>query len=489
MSVLAPDPQMLGQRARDLLQVGRVAAARPLVAALRRVAPQSLDAIELDARLLHNDGRSAEAEAILQAGLAAAPSAVCLLLCRAEMRLGIGEMLGGADDAAAAVMAEPSNAAAKALLGVALIQLGRFDEAALCLREAVAGRPRHPAYREALAQAVERAGDRDAALAILDQGIAAMPGNVALRVAAIMTAMRGRDPENAARLAEAARQAGVVDARVYGLLGHSSSLLGRAEAAASAYEEALKLAPEDTYVRYLVSASGLVHSAPRAPAAYLEAVFDGYASHFEAHLLSLGYRVPGLVRAALLEHRPSLRSSQPLGPVLDLGCGTGLIGVVLSDLPLHGLVGVDVSGKMLDQAREKNVYAELRLQDIETVLGLHDEGGRPAELGSWAIIVAADSLCYFGDLSGVMRGVAAGLQPGGLFLLSVEELASSAAAEVDQASGWRLGPFGRYAHRAYFVISIAEAAGLELCELRREIMRHDRGVDVEGLIVVLKRPA
>ena len=120
-----------------------------------------------------------------------------------------------------------------------------------------------------------------------------------LRTAAIMVAMRRREFDRAAELAEAARRDGVADASVFGLRGHALSSLGRHEEANLAYAEALKLAPEDPYVRHLVVAAGLLPQASRAPTLYLETVFDGYATRFESHLIGLQYRVPGLLRAAL----------------------------------------------------------------------------------------------------------------------------------------------------------------------------------------------
>ena len=50
---------------------------------------------------------------------------------------------------------------------------------------------------------------------------------------------------------------------------------------------------------------------------------------------------------------PVIAAGERLGPVLDLGCGTGLVAVVLSDLSVGPLVGVDVSSRMLAQAAAK----------------------------------------------------------------------------------------------------------------------------------------
>lgn len=52
--------------------------------------------------------------------------------------------------------------------------------------------------------------------------------------------------------------------------------------------------------------------------------------------------------------------------ILDAGAGTGLVGQALYDHGFHNLVAVDLSGRMLEQARQKDVYRELfkgRLDD------------------------------------------------------------------------------------------------------------------------------
>ena len=46
--------------------------------------------------------------------------------------------------------------------------------------------------------------------------------------------------------------------------------------------------------------------------------------------------------------------------VLDMGCGTGLVGEFLKEMGYSQIVGVDASPEMLLKAREKNAYSELR---------------------------------------------------------------------------------------------------------------------------------
>ncbi len=170
-----------------------------------------------------------------------------------------------------------------------------------CLREAVAGTPNASAYREALARALERIGDSDAALRVLTEGIAMSPNSLPMRNSAILLCIRRRDFRQAARLAEQARFNGVADACTFGMQGHALSSLGDHDQAVVAYQEALKLAPEDPYVRHLVVAATAMPSSKRAPEEYIRTVFDGYADRFENHLISLHYGIPSAIRGILLK--------------------------------------------------------------------------------------------------------------------------------------------------------------------------------------------
>jgi SAM-dependent methyltransferase len=74
-------------------------------------------------------------------------------------------------------------------------------------------------------------------------------------------------------------------------------------------------------------------------------IFDNYADRFDAHLLgALQYRVPARCPPHA-QRTPSLNID-----VLDLGCGTGLIGAELGRVD-GSLVGVDLSAKMLERQR------------------------------------------------------------------------------------------------------------------------------------------
>jgi predicted TPR repeat methyltransferase len=482
------DAEVLAGRAAQLIAAGRFGAARPLLAAARRLAPGSIGVANLAARLALAVDAPNEADLELDLAIAAAPEHSGLRMSRAGLRRQAGDIEGAARDAADAVILDRYNPAAKALLGGLMLELGRTADAVACLTEASDASPGNSEFAGGLASAQERAGDSNAALATLLRCVDAAPGRIHARNAAILLCVRRRDFRQAARLAEQARRAGIADACSFGLLGHALSSLGRHVEAADAYAEALKLGPNDPYVRHLVAAAGIMPSATRAPVEYLRAVFDGYAERFEPHLVSLGYRIPGLFRAVLMQH-PMIAAGNRVGPVLDLGCGTGLIALAIADLPVGPLIGVDIAPKMLERAAAKGLYAELREADVMDVL----RDGIPlppaGEGPSYPLILAGDVFCYFGALTEVFAAVHARLAPGGWLVCTTEELLPDGDGILpgDTDGAWALLRQGRYAHSLAYVHDTAAAAGLRVLRLDRETMRYEANAAVAGFLAVLQR--
>jgi len=531
----AVDLESLSARAAQLLAAGRTGAARPLLAAAKRLAPGSATLAELSAQLALRANAPDAVAAELDAAIDAAPEHAGLRKRRAELRRHAGDIEGAARDAAEAVVLDRTDPTAKALLGVLMLDLGRAGDAIACLSEAVAAEPANPGFAAALASAHEKAGDADAALAVLLRNIDAAPNLAEQRNAAILLCVRRRDFRQAIAIAEDTRRAGIADACSFGLLGHALSSLGLHGQAADAYAEALKLGPDDAYVRHLVAAAGVLPGADRAPADYLRTVFDGYAERFEAHLLSLGYRLPGLFRAALLQH-PKIAAGEKIGPALDLGCGTGLVGLAIADLPIGPLVGVDVSPRMLEQARKKGVYADLiesdLLKPLPPAAGLSreadqgevrstegegdrvgtksakaahhpvhphpahgaDPGSNPEQslsrfAGEVAVILAADVLCYFGALDTLFSAAHAALPPGGWLIGSAEELLPDHDGVVPGHGDWALQRQGRYAHSLDYVGTAAIGAGFEILRLEHQTIRYEADAPVPGMLLVLQRRA
>lgn len=474
-----PDPKILLRRAQELIAGGRAGAGRPLLSALERMGAEPAAVAELRGRLALQEDRPADAAAGLDAAIAATPGDAALHRRRAEARGRLGRYGEAARDAAEAVLLEPGEPAGRALLGVMLLQLDHLPEACACLADAVARRPDNVAFRLALADAQETAGRPDAAAATLEDGVGRTPRAAALRTRLALLHAHGGDWPRVLEVAEAARADGVSDAAMFGLNGQALATLRR-DGAGEAFADALKLAPHDAHLRHLAAASGAIPCADRAPATYVRALFDGCAARYEALAIAAGDRVPGLIRAAVEADLPL-----PSGPVLDLGCGTGLMGVAVHDLGVGRLVGVDVSPRMIAQASPRGIYDEMHATDL--VDHLSQEARR------FALVLAADVLCYFGDLRPLLGLVRPRLQEAGLFAFSVE-LADAAAEPGSEARpgpgpgrGWTLLPTGRYAHEPAYVAAEAERAGFDVVSVAPEILRREPGGPVMGLIVMLAR--
>jgi predicted TPR repeat methyltransferase len=154
--------------------------------------------------------------------------------------------------------------------------------------------------------------------------------------------------------------------------------------------------------------------------------------------------------------------------VLDAGCGTGLCGALVAPYARR-LVGVDLSERMLDQARARNVYDELLRHELTAYLR--------GFTGAFYVIVSADTLVYFGPLEEVLAAAENALRAGGRVVFTVEEL------PVDgDGPGYEITPNGRYRHALAYVERVLAAAGLQP-EIVPAELRLEAGDPVPGLVV------
>jgi predicted TPR repeat methyltransferase len=198
------------------------------------------------------------------------------------------------------------------------------------------------------------------------------------------------------------------------------------------------------------------------PGAFVEMLFDQYASKFDQALVNgLGYRAHILLEAAI-----RAMGRERFSLALDLGCGTGLMGERLRPM-CDRLEGVDISSDMLRKARQKDIYDGLEKADLQNF----SYAGTPPDL-----VTAADVFMYVGALDGIFSRVSRLLAPDGLFAFSVERL--------DAEDGFALQPSRRYAHSETYLRRILSDSGLAPVSVRTERIRDDRKEPVQGLIVV-----
>ncbi len=255
------------------------------------------------------------------------------------------------------------------------------------------------------------------------------------------------------------------------LVGHGEALaaLGDRDGAAAAFRQALAADPADIHgVSLKLSALGLGAAPAAPPAAYVRGLFDDYADRFDKALVeTLEYRTPGELGRLLRRLGPETR----FVAALDLGCGTGLMGAELRPW-CDRLVGVDLSAAMVAKAQAKAVY------DALAVAGIIDYLGATAE--RFDAVAAADVFVYCGDLGSIVAAVAARLDPGGLFLFSVE-----AADEPDVA--FQLRDSLRYAHGEAAVAALLGRAGFAVEAVEATVLRLDRGRPIAGRLFAARR--
>ena len=80
-------------------------------------------------------------------------------------------------------------------------------------------------------------------------------------------------------------------------------------------------------------------------------LYDDWAAGYESDLVDgCGYRSPAIAAKAFADRVPD-RSCR----LIDLGCGTGLVGVELAAHGYTRMDGLDISSGMLEEARRKGV--------------------------------------------------------------------------------------------------------------------------------------
>ena len=321
--------------------------------------------------------------------------------------------------------------------GMALMQLGRLNPALICFEQALALEPDFVETIVNHATALLELKRLDEALAGFDRVVALDPNNTV------------------------------------GWNNRANTLvaLGRLEEAAECYERALAIRPDLETARsnrFLVLLK--LRQVSRIADFALREMFDDVATRFD-HLMvdELDYRGHLHVRTLADSKLPHLRA--PLR-ILDLGCGTGLVGHAFKDLAVGGrLDGIDLAPRMIEVARKRAVYDDLILGDLETVLA--------APGPSYDLIVSADTMVYLGDLAPTFKGVVNRLDTGGHYLF---------ACEAKEGTGWEQTDVGRFRHSEAYVREEAARCGLTYFARMDCTLRYEREEPVPGFAIALQKP-
>lgn len=421
--------------ARRCQQYGQLTEAEALYRKVLELQPERPEALHYFGVLAHQLGRSDDAVALIARSLALVPN-------RPDWHSNLGRIFqetGRLTEAMAAYRRaldfDPTHANTQNNLGVLQKALGLAAEAENAYRTAIRLDPDHADAYHNLAILLGATGRTPEAVVCYCKALTLRPHH-----------------------AEARRQLVLA----YCVTGQRDKALGLCE-------EWLNAEPDDALARHTLAAVSGRDVPARASDAYVQRIFDAFASTFEAKLAQLHYRAPALVGAALANSDlPQVRSLD----VVDVGCGTGLCGPLLAPYASR-LSGVDLSGGMLTHARDKQVYDELVQDELTSYLRTRPD--------AFDLIVSADALVYFGPLDAVAAAAATALRRGGRFIFTVEE---STDAGIES---WSLAPHGRFNHSARYVEQLLVEAGLIATIVRAEL-RMESGLPVRGLVVTAAKP-
>lgn len=352
------------------------------------------------------------------------------------------------------------------LLEMALLQArhNRSQEAIATAERVAVLEPRNPQVLAAVVDIAHRAGHTEMAIRHLERGLGLVPGDRMLR----------------SHLAQDLAQLGRYDAA----LAHWQSLidedpsdiaarlgrirvlqaLGAMEQARPDTEALLALAPGNPVAQYYDQiARG--QTPAQVPAELTTPLFDAMAGSYDQHMVrQLQYRLPRQVADQLLELYPDRRLN-----VLDLGCGTGLLGACLA--PLEGyIVGVELSAPMIEQAARHNVYYRFHRVNLLDAL-------RETPDSTFDVIAALDVFIYVGDLQQAIADAHRILVPGGRLIFSCEHGDAN-------GSDVQLRPSDRYAHRLASVQQQCLQAGFKFVQVRETELRQEAGQPVPGFVIM-----
>lgn len=250
-------------------------------------------------------------------------------------------------------------------------------------------------------------------------------------------------------------------------LGAAYLVLKNREIAAKHFQEALRIQPDNEAVRHTLAILTQKKDTAVAPHSYIAALFDSYADHYDAHLSdSLRYQVPGQMYD-MMHHTVQLPDHQ--WQVLDLGCGTGLCGQYFRDTA-SVLTGVDLSERMLDVARAKQIYDKLVKVDVLEFLVQHK--------ATYDLILAGDTLVYMGDLADIFAAVYQALRPSGYFIFNTE------AGDVEN---FQMSTTGRFTHSKSYLDQLITAQQFHVLSFRSITLRMQDDQPVQGYLYLLQK--
>ncbi len=399
---------------------------------------QHPDALHFLGVLSHQQGKCDKAIYLIRQAISINPK-------HPDFHNNLGNILketGKSEEAAVAYQAcldiDPNNANALCNLGAVLKDEKRYEDALTSLERAIELAPSH-------SQAYHNLGNVYKKLDRYNEAISAYRESVKLI-----------EPEESAAYISTA----------YKSLGRMLYRERRFDEAAAVYRQLLAIDPDNPTAQHLLAACTGEQVPDRASDAFVSETFDIFSGSFDEVLKRLDYRAPELILAAA---KTALGVSNNQLTILDAGCGTGLLGILIQDYAKQ-LFGVDLSTGMIDKARVRGIYTELEVAELTEYMSKKTD--------MFDLVASADTFCYFGDLSNVFHAASVALKRNGLFIFTLEKAIDAAPGET-----YRLNPHGRYSHTQEYVTEVIQNAKMQIVHITTDALRNEGSSSVEGFIV------
>lgn len=450
-------------------QAGRLRKAETIYQRILQIQPDHADALHLSGLVNHQLGQHDLAYTLINQAIALNPRA-------AHFHNNLGEVcraMNRPDEALAcyanALSLQSNFPEAHRNIGLAHLASGEIDRAISCLHDAMTHFPDYLGVYWALGLALMSQHKAGEAIDIYDRGLAKSPTDSALLCA------KGIALNAAGRLEDTIRHyRHAIDLQPHvSELHHNLALVfqqqGSTDEAIACLKNELQLSPNAESAQHLLAALQNT-TTDRAPATYVRETFDGYADGFDLHLVhKLGYDAPKHLAQAL---RDALGPAPQTLAVLDLGCGTGLFGEAIGTLK-RNLVGVDLSPRMIEKARQRQIYDDLIVGDVLDYLA-------EAENDRFDLIAAVDVFIYVGNLLPVFEHASRILAPGGWLTFSIE-------AAPPESGDFSLAATGRYQHRQDYVARLGAEFGFTTAHVSESCLRKEKDKAVPGFLYLLKK--
>ncbi len=189
---------------------------------------------------------------------------------------------------------------------------------------------------------------------------------------------------------------------------------------------------------------------------YTEKLFDNFADNYELVLKRIDYSLPRSIREL---------AGNVEGAIVDLGCGSGLVGQALKT-PQNHIIGVDISRNMINQAAKKGVYKQLVKGDVVAFCQKKLADIKPS------LVVLADVLGYIGNLAPLFE--------------ALKGYKTCFSIELSADGDYKLNEAGRFIYNPQYVENVLQQNGFKIIAKKETVLRKEDGKDVNGLLYLVQ---